>query len=117
MDFFEYQKLAMRTSGRYDNVSEQVKCASLGICGESGELADNVKKMFYHHKSIADITQKKELGDILWYIALYCDAKGWNLNEIAQLNIEKLQLRYPDGFSFQAANAPRNVNDAPENIK
>ena len=48
---------------------------------------------------------KKELGDLLWFIAEYCTANGWTLDEIAQMNIDKLRKRYPDGF-----NAERSIN-------
>lgn len=41
---------------------------------------------------------KKELGDLLWFIAEYCTAFGWELDEVATLNIEKLKARYPEGF-------------------
>lgn len=45
--------------------------------------------------------QKKETGDILWFVAEYCTAMGWKLDDIAQMNIEKLRRRYPDGFEAE----------------
>lgn len=107
MNFNEYQKLAMRTSGRYDNKSEQLKCAALGLSGESGEFNDLVKKQLYHFKAISPEMKKKELGDVLWYVALACDAEGFDMDDVAKGNIQKLVERYPQGFSYQAANAPR----------
>ena len=44
---------------------------------------------------------KKELGDLLWFVAEYCTAKGWELDEIMQMNIDKLRKRYPDGFDSE----------------
>ena len=41
---------------------------------------------------------KKELGDLLWFMAEYCTAMGWDFSEIARINIQKLIDRYPDGF-------------------
>lgn len=103
----EYQNLAMRTSGRYDNDSEMMKCAALGLSGESGEFNDLIKKQFYHYKPVTREQRMKEAGDALWYLALYCKAEGCTLSEIAKMNIAKLMKRYPEGFSYQAANAPR----------
>ena len=42
---------------------------------------------------------KKELGDVLWYIAHACNVMGWTLDEIAALNVAKLRGRYPEGFA------------------
>ncbi len=39
-----------------------------------------------------------ELSDMLWFIAEYCTAMGWNLDDVMQYNIDKLIARYPDGF-------------------
>lgn len=41
---------------------------------------------------------KKELGDLMWFIAEYCTAHGWELDDICQMNVDKLKNRYPDGF-------------------
>ena len=43
---------------------------------------------------------KKELGDLLWFIAEYCTAMGWTLEEVMEQNIEKLKARYPKGFEY-----------------
>ena len=40
----------------------------------------------------------KELGDVLWYVAMICHSFGWNLNTIMQMNVDKLKARYPEGF-------------------
>jgi hypothetical protein len=107
MHFSEYQHLAMRTRGKYNSVNAQSACALLGLAGKTGEYIDLQKKMLFHDKPIEVRDQMQEMGDILWYLALECDAKGWSLDTIAGLNIEKLKKRYPDGFSTEAANAPR----------
>ena len=44
---------------------------------------------------------KKELGDLLWFIAEYCTAMGWTLEEVMEQNIEKLKARYPKGFEYE----------------
>ena len=42
---------------------------------------------------------KKEMGDVLWYVAMMCESFGWNMEEIMQMNVDKLKARYPEGFS------------------
>ena len=73
----------------------------LGLCGESGELADLLKKSMYqgHPLDIEDV--KRELGDVLWYVALLCMAFRMNLDDVMAENICKLYRRYPDGFEEQ----------------
>ena len=117
----EYQKLAMRTNDGestyrlnlsmaehdFDYDMGGVIMASLGLSGEVGELNDMIKKWIFH-KSDMDITHaKKERGDIMWYVACMAKSFGWSLEEIMQLNIDKLKERYPDGFDTEKANNRR----------
>lgn len=78
--------------------------ACLGLSGEVGEFNDMVKKWIFHEKDFDLINAKKELGDIMWYIAQMCEAFNWDLEEIMKMNIEKLKVRYPDGFDVNKAN-------------
>lgn len=97
MTLNEYQAAAMRTAKKQDKRSELLE-ATLGIVGEGGELADMYKKVrFQGHAD--DIEHAiKEAGDCLWYIALMADALGVTLQTVAEVNIEKLKARYPEGF-------------------
>jgi len=65
---------------------------TLGLCGESGEVAEKVKKQVrdgvFNRHEVA-----KELGDVLWYLTNVCNDIGYNLEEIAKMNIEKLDSR------------------------
>lgn len=63
--------------------------AVLGLTGESGEFADAIKKWIFHDKKYDEEHLKKELGDICWYIALACEAFGWDLDEILQMKFCK----------------------------
>lgn len=73
----------------------------LGISSESGEIAEAIKhNMFHHHKLDRD-NLKKELGDLLWYLSGMADHFGWTLDEVAVANIDKLSIRYPNGFSSE----------------
>ena len=63
-----------------------------------------VKKVIFHEKELDEIHLMKELGDVMWYVAMFCSSMGWNLDEILQMNIEKLKNRYPEGFDVNRAN-------------
>lgn len=78
--------------------------ACLGLSGEVGELTDMMKKAVFHEKTLDEDHLAKELGDVLWYVALFCESAGWDLDEIMQLNIDKLKKRYPEGFDVDRAN-------------
>lgn len=127
----EYQKLAMRTNDKkayyrlrtelteklpLSSLTENnAKCSNindiagllegvLGLTGETGEVSGLVKKGIFHEKGIDLEHLKKELGDCLWYVAMICEACGFNLDDVMQTNIDKLIARYPDGFNACRAN-------------
>ena len=114
----EYQRLAMRTNDgkslqRMSNVMVEYKdkadVASLimgcfGLAGEAGELIDLFKKWLFHEKPLDEDHAKKELGDCLWYIAEIAYCFGWDLDEVMQMNNDKLIARYPEGFSADLSN-------------
>lgn len=78
--------------------------AALGLSGETGELCDIIKKWVFHEKQFDEEHAKKELGDVMWYVAMMCHAFGWNLDDILEMNVEKLLNRYPEGFDIERAN-------------
>lgn len=71
----------------------------MGLCGETGEAMDILKKAMFQGHTIDIQELALELGDVLWYLALSIDALGYTFNDIQQMNLEKLGKRYPDGFS------------------
>lgn len=113
----EYQKLAMRTN---DHQSERrlltgmlttpaidlsgVLNGCLGLSGEVGEVMDMVKKWVFHEKPLDEIHLKKEIGDVMWYVAMLCESFGYDLDEILQMNVDKLKARFPEGFDPDKAN-------------
>jgi len=77
----------------------------MGLCGESGEAIDLVKKHLAQGHELDKEKLAKELGDIAWYLAETATAIGYSLEDILQMNIDKLRARYPDGFAVE-----RSVN-------
>ncbi len=98
MTLNEYQQLAARTMNTSLRPSEQGKHALHGMVGEIGELHSIYQKRYQGHE-FDEVHAKKELGDLMWFIAEYCTAHGWELDEIGTMNIEKLKARFPEGFS------------------
>ena len=93
----KYQKLAARTINNKLEPCQKEFHALHGMAGEVGELHSIYQKAYQGHET--NIEQlKKELGDLMWFIAEYCTCLGWNLEDIAQMNIDKLKARYPEGF-------------------
>lgn len=98
MDLNEYQILANRTIDYAHLSPKDIEYHALhGMTSELGELNSIYQKKYQGHRD-SDIHKKKELGDLLWFISEYCTAKGWWLEDIAAMNIEKLIKRYPNGF-------------------
>lgn len=104
----EYQQLALRTEkGLKDKELEldaptgRLMHAAVGLCTETGELQDALKKkLFYDRTREIDRTNIiEEFGDILWYVAVGLDAVGATIEEAMEKNIAKLKARYPDGFT------------------
>lgn len=100
MTINEYQTAALRTAQTEELTHiELVMNAALGLCGESGEVADIVKKFRFQGHDLDFEHIAKELGDIAWYLAVGAYAIGYNLETVLQMNVDKLKARYPDGFS------------------
>ena len=97
MNANEYQRLAARTINRNLTLSDQISHALHGMVGEIGELHSIYQKVYQGHPFDKDHA-KKEFGDLLWFVAEYCTVNNWNLGDIMALNIDKLKLRYPEGF-------------------
>lgn len=97
----EYQVLAMRTSRKDMRPDDHLLNGVIGLCGESGEVADLIKKYRFQGHAFDPEHLAIELGDILWYIVETADIIGYDLDEIMQMNIDKLKRRYPVSFDSE----------------
>lgn len=104
MDFNEYQERALATAV-YPNVGtgtiDAIMYCALGLCGEAGEIAEKVKKLYRDSGGVVTEEFKaaivKELGDPLWYIGAMSKELGISMEKVAQTNIEKLSGRKARG--------------------
>lgn len=111
MDFNDFQKNCVRLLSPETTVTEltQLINGALGVTGEGGELADMVKKHAFQGHALDVEKVKKELGDILFYVATAADAVGVTLQEVADANVEKLARRYQSGvFTSEESHAKRD---------
>lgn len=99
----EYQNLAKRTLGNETSQKDMLTLAAMGLCGESGEVCEHIKKYLFHGHELKKEELIKELGDVAWYLAAAATALEIPLEEVFEKNIKKLRKRYPDGFSFEAS--------------
>lgn len=96
----EYQQKAMRTASEKSKM-DLLENGVMGLCGEAGECIDVVKKYLYQGHKLDREKLKDELGDVLWYVAITCQALGITLDDVMEHNVKKLLLRYPDGFEAE----------------
>lgn len=101
----QYQQDALRTWSTDQSYREMQTNAVLGLNGEAGEAADLLKKYLFQGHRLDKDRMIKELGDVLYYVAVAANAFGYDLESVAQMNIDKLQKRYPEGFTTE-----RSVN-------
>ena len=101
MNANEYQQLAMRTLNPELSRKDVLINSVMGLCGESGEAIDIVKKWLAQGHELDKERLAKELGDIAWYLAEAATALDMPLEQILQANIDKLKKRYPDGFEVK----------------
>lgn len=100
MTINEYQKLAMTTLNRDLSDKDILINGVMGLCGESGEAIDIVKKHLAQGHELDREHLIKEMGDVAWYLAELATVLDISLEEVLERNIEKLKKRYPEGFAY-----------------
>ena len=98
MTINEYQKLAMTTLNPELDKKDVLINGVMGLCGESGEAIDIVKKWLAQGHALDREKLSRELGDIAWYLAETAYALDIPLEDILEANIDKLKKRYLEGF-------------------
>ena len=101
MTINDYQRLAMTTLNPNLDKKDVLINGVMGLCGESGEAIDIVKKWLAQGHELDREKLAKELGDIAWYLAETAYALDLSLEDILRANIDKLKKRYPEGFSSE----------------
>lgn len=129
MDPTEYQRLCQRTecdqraaalryTGAYNEtggsgpVAVRLNHAVIGMTGEVGEMASILEKWLHYGQPLDLVHWKEELGDLLWYASLACNASGLDLGEVMHANIRKLQARYPTKYTDTQAAEPNRDRTA-----
>lgn len=103
----EYMQQALRTESMVYHkdpvLSDRVEHAIFGMVTESSELLDVIKKSRYYHKPVDPGHLIEEAGDVMWYLAQFADAMGVTFEDLWQMNIKKLSVRYPEKFTKDEA--------------
>ena len=108
METQEYSKAVNRTAKscetrEVDGADLDLLHWSLGLAGESGELVDAVKKYIFYRQEFDVVNVVEELGDILFYVSAVCETIGVSMDYVMLTNKEKLERRYPEGYSNEDA--------------
>lgn len=98
-----YKTHVLRTLRNELTNKELLGNVGLGLSGEAGEVADLIKKHLYHGHDLNKEKLINELGDVRWYLEVAAHAIGTTVEEIEAKNVEKLEKRYPNGFSKEAS--------------
>lgn len=109
----DYQYSAARTINWSVSTRDRILNFTLGLCGEAGEAAEFIKHEMFHGHAPPRAELYKELGDVLWYIAALCTTLDVELEQVMQMNIDKLRKRYPDKFTEEASRARADVSNPP----
>lgn len=96
-----YRAEVLRTYVGPDDRAGKLTLAALGLAGETGEVVDLIKKHLFQGHEIDAQRLRDELGDVLWYFMLLCEAMGYSLHDLMAANVEKLSRRYPNGFDAE----------------
>lgn len=95
----QHAELVLKTRKILNSRAEELLHATVGLSGETGEVAELIKKHVWHERSLDKEKLEKEIGDVLWYLQALCLSSGIGMREALVSNIAKLEKRHPDGFN------------------
>lgn len=101
--FSKYSELAKKTRADLPSVWDNNMHMILGMATEVAEIQDVFKSALAYGKPLDTINLQEELGDLMWFIAGFCDINGFDFESILEANIKKLLIRYPNKFSKEDA--------------
>jgi len=116
MQIKEYVKQSKRTCANLNNSQEDNFHMIFGMLTEVGELADVFKKNLAYKKEVDWNNVGEEIGDLMWYVANFCRMNNFDLETILDINIKKLQSRYPEKFTEEKAKI-RNLEEENKILK
>jgi len=99
MKLNDYVKWTKNTCAKLDSTLMDNLHMIMGLATEIGELSDQVKKNIAYKKNIDWINAKEEIGDIMYYLSSFCRINNFDLEEILETNVKKLESRYPNKFT------------------
>jgi NTP pyrophosphatase (non-canonical NTP hydrolase) len=105
MTLDDYQRAAARTMNLGLADEERLMDAAAGLAEEAGEVLGLVRKHLYMHQPLDRERLTRELGDTLWCAATVATCLGLTLEQVAAQNVEKIERRYPTGYSDEASRA------------
>lgn len=103
MEIDRYQQMVLAGGGLDSTLERRV----LGLCAEAGEVAEELQKAGRPGRELRVENLLDELGDVQWYVAAIAGINGVTLTELADRNIAKLRLRYPNAYPEEANASPR----------
>lgn len=115
MNSIEYREGVERTLSVKENKLNNELHMVLGMVTEASEIADVYKKLIAYDKPLDDVNLKEECGDLLFFLEGFFKFKGWTIQEVRTMNIEKLKTRYPEKYdNYDALN--RNLTKERETL-
>jgi len=99
-NYYDFAQRIAILQDRDNFPTERMLTAAVGMSAEAGEFTEIIKKIIFQGKPVNEenlFHLKRELGDIMWYVAQACIGLNISLDDVLSLNVEKLSARYPEG--------------------
>lgn len=107
-EYAEYVEYLRNEDDDFTRIDCKLLHAVIGIAGEAGELIDIIKKVAVYNQPLNIEHLKEEAGDLLHYFQMLCNSQRWSLKDVMQANVDKLKIRYPNGYTHEDAKIKRD---------